>query len=187
MPGESDHELVAKALQGNQKAFRSIVERIHPTAFAVVRGILGDSDEVEDVLQNVYIKVHRGLGGFRGESRLSTWSYQIARNEAINAARRRRLDGPPVEEVALAAGADTNPETVYGRQELGSRMEAAMAGLEENYRMALELRYMGERSYEEIAETLGLPIGTVKTYIYRGKAQLKKSAHADTRSFPSKR
>jgi RNA polymerase sigma-70 factor (ECF subfamily) len=53
-------------------------------------------------------------------------------------------------------------------------MEAAMAGLEENYRMALELRYMGERSYEEIAETLGLPIGTVKTYIYRGKAQLKK-------------
>ena len=174
MPGESDHELVTKALQGNQKAFQSIVERIHPTAYAVVRSVLGNSDEVEDVLQNVYIKIHRGLGGFRGDSRLSTWIYQIARNEAINAARRRRLEGPPVDEVVLAAGEDTNPETTYGKRELSQRMDTAMTGLEENYRMALELRYMGERSYEEIAETMGLPIGTVKTYIYRGKAQLKK-------------
>jgi RNA polymerase sigma factor (sigma-70 family) len=174
LPGESDHELVAKALQGNQKAFQRIVERVHPTAYAVVRGVLGNSDEVEDVLQNVYIKIHRGLGAFRGESRLSTWIYQIARNEAINAARRRRLEGPPVDEVVLPAGEDTNPETAYSRRELSAKMETAIAGLEENYRMALELRYMGERSYEEIADTLGLPIGTVKTYIYRGKVQLKK-------------
>lgn len=174
MPGESDHELVAKALRGNQKAFQAIVERVHPTAYAVVRGVLGDSDEVDDVLQNVYIKVFRHLGGFRGESRLSTWIYQIARNEAINAARRRKLEGPPLDELALPAGEGTSPENVYGSRELGERMEHAMAGLEENYRMALELRYMGERSYEEIAEAMGLPIGTVKTYIYRGKAQLKK-------------
>jgi RNA polymerase sigma-70 factor (ECF subfamily) len=174
LPGESDHELVAKALRGNQKAFQAIVERVHPTAYAVVRGVLGDSDEVDDVLQNVYIKVYRHLGGFRGESRLSTWIYQIARNEAINAARRRKLEGPPLDEVALPAGEGASPENVYGSRELGERMERAMAGLEENYRMVLELRYMGERSYEEIAEATGLPIGTVKTYIYRGKAQLKK-------------
>ncbi len=186
MSGESDHELVAKALQGNQKAFRSIVERVHPTAYAVVRGVLGNSDDVEDVLQNVYIKIHRGLRVFRGESRLSTWAYQIARNEAINAVRRRRFDGPPVDEVVLPAGEDTNPEAVYSRRELSSRMEAAMSGLEENYRMALELRFMGERSYEEIAETLGLPIGTVKTYIYRGKAQLKKVLMRKTDRTPQK-
>ena len=69
MPGEHDRDLVAKALQGNQKAFREIVERYHSTAYAVVRSVLGDSDEVDDVLQNVYIKIHRGLAGFRGESR----------------------------------------------------------------------------------------------------------------------
>ena len=174
MPEETDHDLVYKALQGNQKAFRDLVERYHSTAYAVVRGVLGDSDEVEDVLQNVYVKIYRGLVGFRGESRLSTWIYQIARNEAINAARRRRLDGPSVDDIALPAGEAANPETAFGERELSQRMETAMAGLEENYRMALELRYMGERSYEEIAETMGLPIGTVKTYIYRGKAQLKK-------------
>lgn len=174
MPGETDHDLVAKTLQGNQKAFRQIVERYHSTAYAVVRGVLGDSDDVEDVLQNVYIKVYRGLAGFRGESRLSTWIYQIARNEAINTARRRRLQGPSLEEAVLPAGEASDPEAAYGKRELGQQMEAAMASLEENHRIVLELRYMGERSYEEIAEITELPIGTVKTYIYRGKAQLKK-------------
>jgi RNA polymerase sigma-70 factor (ECF subfamily) len=174
LPGEHDRELVAKALRGNQKAFRRIVERYHSTAYAVVRGVLGDSDEVDDVLQNVYIKIHRGLAGFRGDSRLSTWIYQIARNEAINAARKRRPEGPPVDEVVLPAGETANPEASYGKLELSEQMEAAMAQLEDSYRMALELRYMGERSYEEIAEAMALPIGTVKTYIYRGKVQLKK-------------
>jgi RNA polymerase sigma-70 factor (ECF subfamily) len=174
LPGETDHDLVVKALQGNQKAFRELVERYHSAAYAVVRGVLGDSDDVDDVLQNVYIKVYRGLAGFRGESRLSTWIYQIARNEAINAARRRRPQGPPLEEAILPAGEASDPEATYGKRELGRQMEAAMASLEENYRMVLELRYMGERSYEEIAEITGLPMGTVKTYIYRGKAQLKK-------------
>lgn len=174
MPGEKDRDLVAKVLQGNQKAFRDLVERHHSTAYAVVRGVLGNSEDVEDVLQNVYVKVYRGLAGFRGESRLSTWIYQVARNEAINAARRRQLEGPSADDVVLSAGERDSPEAVYGELELSRRMEQAMEALEENYRMALELRYMGERSYEEIAEAMGLPIGTVKTYIYRGKAQLKK-------------
>ena len=174
MPGETDYELVSKALQGNQKAFRRIVERHHSTAYAVVRGVLGNSEEVDDVVQNVYVKIYRGLGSFRGDSRLSTWIYQIARNEAINVARKRRLEGPPVEDVVLPAGESSNPEAAYGRKELGEQMESAMMQLDDNYRMALELRYMGERSYEEIAEAMGLPVGTVKTYIYRGKVQLKK-------------
>jgi len=174
LPGENDRELVSKALQGNQKAFRRIVERYHSTAYAVVRGVLGDSDEIDDVLQNVYIKIYRGLAGFRGESRLSTWIYQIARNEAINAARRRRLEGPSVDDVVLPAGEGASPEVSFGKQELKEQMETAMSDLDESYRMVLELRYMGGRTYEEIADAMELPIGTVKTYIYRGKVQLKK-------------
>lgn len=174
MPGDTDHDLVAKALQGNQKAFKQLIERCHSTAYAVVRGVLGDSDDVEDVLQNVYIKVYRGLPGFRGDSKLSTWIYQIARNEAINAARKRRPEVKPMEDMELRSAGGDDPEAAYGKQELGERVEQAMAKLDDNYRMALELRYMGERSYDEIAELMGLPVGTVKTYIYRGKAQLKK-------------
>ncbi len=174
MPGDTDHELVAKALQGNQKAFKSIIERCHTTAYAAVRGVLGDSDEVEDVLQSVYIKVYRGLAGFRGDSKLSTWVYQIARNEAINAARKHRPEVKPLEDMELPSSGGDDPEAAYGKRELGEQVEQALANLDENYRMALELRYMGERSYDEIAELMELPVGTVKTYIYRGKAQLKK-------------
>jgi len=174
LPGETDHELVAKSLQGNQKAFKALVERCHGTVYAVVRGVLGSSDDVDDVVQNVYIKIYRGLSGFRGDSKLSTWVYQIARNEAINATRKHRPDVKPLEDYDLRASDAVTPEAEYRRQEAGERISHAMGDLDENYRMALELRYMGERSYEEIAEIMGLPIGTVKTYIYRGKAQLKK-------------
>ena len=174
MKGETDHEIVAKALRGNQKAFKVLVERCHGTVYSVVRGVLGDSDDVDDVVQNVYIKVYKGLAGFRGDSKLSTWVYQIARNEAINATRRRRFDVKPLEDIDLRVAVEDAPDAEYGRRETGERVNRAMSDLDENYRMALELRYMGQRSYEEIAELMGLPIGTVKTYIYRGKAKLKK-------------
>lgn len=174
MTGETDHELVAKALRGNQKAFKALAERCHGTVYSVVRGVLGDSDDVDDVVQNVYIKVYKGLSGFRGDSKLSTWVYQIARNEAINATRKRRPEVKPLEDIDLRADAEDRPDLEYGRRETSERVNRAMSELDDNYRMALELRYMGERSYEEIAELMGLPIGTVKTYIYRGKAKLKK-------------
>lgn len=174
LTGETDHELVAKSLQGNEKAFRTLIERYHSTAYAVVRGVLGDSDDVDDVLQMVYIKIHRGLAGFRGDAKLSTWIYQIARNEAINAVKKRRLDTTSIEDVTLAAPSREGPEAAVYKSDAGRHLEEAMERLDENQRMALELRYMGERSYDEIAEMMGVPLGTVKTYIHRGKAELKK-------------
>jgi len=172
---ERDHELVAKSLQGNEKAFRTIVERYHATTYAAVRAVLGDRDDVEDVVQMVYIKVYKGLARFRGDSKLSTWIYQIARNEAISAVKKRQLDTTPIEDVTIAdhsAMAATDAD--FQREQLRNQLEEAFTHLDDQQRMALELRYMAERSYEEISETMGIPLGTVKTYIYRGKAELKK-------------
>jgi RNA polymerase sigma-70 factor (ECF subfamily) len=174
LTGDTDHELVAKSLQGNEKAFSELVRRHHATAYAVVRGVLGDRDDVDDVVQMVYIKVYRGLASFRGDARLSTWIYQIARNEAINAVKKRRLDTTPIEDVPLAADGDESPDAAVRRSDVSRQLESAMQYLDENQRMALELRYMGERSYEEIAETMGVPLGTVKTYIHRGKTELRR-------------
>lgn len=171
--GDRDFELVAKSLQGNQLAFKELVERHHTTAFAVVRGVMGDSDDVEDVVQMVYVKVYRGLDRFRGDSKFSTWLYQIARNEAINAVKKRRLDTIPVEDLVVAAPEQDGPEAAFRRAAAADELEQAMAHIEERYREVLELRYMGERSYDEISEMTGLPIGTVKTYIHRGKSALK--------------
>ena len=143
-------------------------------AYAVVRGVLGDRDDVEDVVQEVFIKVFRGLGRFRGDAQLSSWIYRIARNEAINATKRTRISGQPIEEIELADSADVRPDERYHQAEAQQELEGYLAQLEEDYRVVLELRYLGEKSYAEISEITELPIGTVKSYIHRAKIQLKR-------------
>ena len=174
LPGDKDDELVSKALRGDEKAFRRIIEGHHSIAYAVVRGIIGNRDDVEDVLQNIFIKVYRGLPSFRGQSKLSTWIYQIARNEAINARSKRRLDAEPLEGLELPDTDTPSPEAEHWDRRLREQLEEALSHLDEVHRIAIELRYMGERSYNEIAEVLDIPVGTVKTYIHRGKIELKR-------------
>ncbi len=179
MSGPSDHELIRRTLEGNQLSFKKLLERHHGPVFAAVRSVLGDSDDVDDVTQRVYLKIYRGLPRFRGDAKFSTWVYQIARNEAISATRRKRLDTDDIDEVHIAADAAARPDQVYQRDERARQVEEAVGGLDERYRTVLELRYMGERSYEEISELMDLPLGTVKTYIYRAKAALKKHLEDD--------
>ena len=112
--------------------------------------MLGDRDDVEDVVQEVFIKVYRGLSKYRGDSKFSTWIYRIARNESINAVRKNVISGQPIEDTVIEAPSSTRPDE------------------------QIELRYLGERSYAEIGDTLDLPIGTVKSYIHRAKIELKR-------------
>jgi len=172
--GDSDSRLVEETRAGSEKAFREIVERYHAMTFAVVRGILGDRSDVEDVMQEVFIKVYRGLGGFRGEAKLSSWIYQIARNEALNKARKPSVTETPLDDVVIESPEESRPDAEYRRKIEREYLERCLAELDEDFRTALELRYMGEMSYTEISETMGLPIGTVKTYIHRGKIELKR-------------
>lgn len=174
LPGETDHELISRALQGNQKAFRKIVEGYHSVAYAVTRAILGDRDDVEDVVQNVFIKVYRGLHNFRGDSKLSTWIYQIARNEALNAVSKSKRKLEPLEDLDISSPDSDSPEARYGRRELREHLDEALSLLDDAQRVAIELRYMGDRSYNEIADIMDIPVGTVKTNIYRGKTELKR-------------
>src|SRR5678815_5381858 len=78
MPHPEDSELVARALRQDERAFRDLIQRHHAMAYAAVRSVLGDRDEVQDVMQMVYLKAYQGLAGFRGDARFSTWLYQIA-------------------------------------------------------------------------------------------------------------
>ncbi len=143
-------------------------------AFAVVRSIIGDRDDVEDVVQEVFIKVYKGLASYRAEAKLSTWIYRIARNEALNAVSRKRIIGESIDEAWIEAPAGSRPDAQFERKAERSELENHLASLDETQRTVLELRYLGERSYEEIAEILGLPIGTVKSHIHRAKIELKR-------------
>jgi RNA polymerase sigma-70 factor (ECF subfamily) len=169
-----ERELVRKALAGDERAFRKVLESHYTLIYSVVRGVAGQRGETDDIVQEVFIKIFRALGDFRGDSRLSTWIYRIARNEALNAIDRRRPQVIPIDECEELPAPGESPEASYLQRMSRERLERLMERLDEKQRVAIELRYIGDKSYEEIAEIMGIPLGTVKTYIYRAKLSLKR-------------
>jgi RNA polymerase sigma-70 factor (ECF subfamily) len=174
MPQPHDSDLVARSLRHDERAFRELIERHHAMAYAAVRAVLGDRDEVQDVMQMVYLKAYQGLGSFRGDARFSTWLYQIARREALDVSSRRRVETTDIDTVEIPAAAHHAPDTGVRERSEREWIGAALGELDAAYRTAIELRYMAERSYDEIAEIMDVPVGTVKTYVHRGKAEMKK-------------
>jgi len=174
MPQPLDSELVARALRNDERAFRELVERHHAVAFAAVRAVLGDRDEVQDVMQMTYLKAYQGLASFRGDSAFSTWLYRIARREALDIVSRKRVETTDIDEIEVAASAGQSPDRAVDESSERQWIDAALGELNEAYRTAIELRYMAEKSYDEIAEIMGIPAGTVKTYVHRGKMEMKQ-------------
>ena len=173
-----DIELVEKTLEGDGRAFGRLVRKHHDLVYSVVRGVMGGREDAEDVVQEIFIKIYRNLGGYRGDARLSTWIYRIARNEAINAVRRRRPETEPLDESNGHASRERGPEERLEGKLSKQLVEELLETLDEQHRTAIELRYMGDKTYVEIAEIMDIPIGTVKTYIYRAKAAMKNSLAA---------
>jgi len=172
-----EHEvspLVREALAGNERAFRKILEGHYSLIYSVVHGIARERAETEDIVQEVFMKIFRALPDFRGEARLSTWIYRIARNEAINAIEKRRPISVPFEDCEDLAIEEDNPEAAHRKKIAREQIERLMDRLDEKQRIAIELRYAGDKSYEEIAEIMDLPLGTVKTHIYRAKLSLRR-------------
>jgi RNA polymerase sigma-70 factor (ECF subfamily) len=174
LPGGDETRLVAEAREGSERAFRKLVERYHPMTYSIVRAILGDRFDVEDVVQDVFVKVYGALRQFRGESKLSSWIYQIARNEALNQTRGKRPAAEPLDDAALETPIESRPDEQYRRKMLREDLERCLMEIDEEFRTVLEMRYMGEMSYAEISDATGLPMGTVKTYIHRAKIELKR-------------
>jgi RNA polymerase sigma-70 factor (ECF subfamily) len=176
LSNDQDRELVARALRGDGRAFRDLVGRHHAAAYAVVRAVLGPGrvDDVDDVMQMVYLKTYQGLGGFRGDAKFSTWLYQIARREALDVVAKKRIDATPIDEVEIADPVTAAPDAGTRARKTREQLERALGEIDESYRTAIELRYMAEKSYDEIAELMRLPAGTVKTYVHRGKLELKR-------------
>jgi RNA polymerase sigma-70 factor (ECF subfamily) len=179
-----ERELVRKSLAGDERAFRKMLESHYTLIYSVVRGVTGQHGETDDIVQEVFIKIFRALGTFRGDSRLSTWIHRIARNEALNAIDRRRPQAIPLDDCEELPAAGESPETSCRRRIGRERLERFMERLDEKQRVAIELRYIGDKSYEEIAEIMDIPLGTVKTYIYRAKLSLKRMiTGAGTKAF----
>ena len=173
-----DIELVRRTQQGDQAAFGLLVEKYQHRLAKLVSRYLYDSAEVEDVCQEALIKAYRAIGNFRGESAFYTWLYRIAVNTAKNylisqGRRPPKTDIDAEDAVQIEAGAAMRetgtPEANALTKELAETVTRAVEQLPEDLKMAITLREIEGLSYEEIAEVMDCPIGTVRSRIFRAR------------------
>ena len=183
-----DADVVALAQQGREDAFREIIRRYERPVFSLVYRMVRDREVAEDLAQDAVIRVLNHLDKYRSEFKLSSWLFKIANNVAIDHLRKRQLDtismhGSPhaatasdIEATSIdIASGDENALDEMEAKELGSAIERAISQLRPEYRSCIMLRHVEGRSYEEIATTLDLPLGTVKTYIHRARHELREA------------
>ncbi len=174
MRGDTDHDLLEKAKSGDGKAFEWIVKRYMGVVYAAVRSVFGSRDDIDDAVQEAFIRIYRGLPSFSGRSSLSTWIWSVARNHAVNVRTKERDGIIPLEKTAGIASDRLGPEAELARRTASEDIEWLLSGLEGAQREVIELRYLAGRKYHEIALILDIPEGTVKTQIHRAKIRMKK-------------
>lgn len=179
----SDQEVVARALDGSERAYRELLRRYEKPVFSLIYRMVRDREKAEDLAQESFVKALNALASYRPEYKFSSWIFKIANNTAIDALRKREIDttslfgsghaeGPRDGMLQIGDDAETPLAEVEAR-ELGGIIEVAVARLRPEYRSCILLRYVEGLAYEEIAQALDLPLGTVKTYIHRARNELK--------------
>jgi len=183
----ADQLLVERVQRGDTRAFDMLVLKYQHRIFGLIGRYVQDPDEVQDVAQEAFIKAYRALPNFRGESAFYTWLYRIAINTAKNhlVARSRRPPGRDleVEEAEYHSGGqamhDTeNPENVLFGEELKAVVESAIANLPDDLRTAVTLREFDGLSYEDIADVMSCPVGTVRSRIFRAREAIDREVRA---------
>jgi len=178
-----DRALVRAAQRGDEQAFRSLVERYHRRVVQLALGMVKDADEAMDIAQETFVRVHRYLPSFKGDSSFFTWTYRIATNLCLDAQRRKgraeRVDLAQDDDAEVEAAMDPPSHALAGPQrqvlneELRGKIEEALAGLSENHRSILLLREVEGLSYEELARVLGIRKGTVMSRLFHARLKMQ--------------
>ncbi len=183
----SDQEVVEWALKGHERAYRELVRRYERPVFSLVYRMVRHRERAEDLTQETFVKALNALESYRPDYKFSSWIFKIANNAAIDQLRRKELETLSIDGAPDADSADTARESTLQlrdagespldeleARELGSAIERAIGQLRPEYRSCIILRHVEGYPYEEIAELLELPLGTVKTYIHRARNELKQ-------------
>ncbi|HUI79055.1 MAG TPA: sigma-70 family RNA polymerase sigma factor [Bryobacteraceae bacterium] len=191
IPGESDDQRLIESLRcGSERAYEELLARFQQPVYTLAVRLLNSPSEAADVVQEVFLKVFRNIDSFRGQSTLKTWIYRITVNEAHNARRwffrhRRReveLDTDPQEARNWRETIRDNGRSPFDmafENERAGMIEAALERINPSFREAVVLRDIVDLSYEEIAEVLGVSLGTVKSRILRGREALRAELVGD--------
>ncbi len=183
-----DHELATQAARGHELAFRELLVRYERPVFSLIYRMVRDRTLAEDLAQEAFIRAFNAISTYKTSYKFSNWILKIANNHTIDHLRKRKLDtvsidGSPhartSEEISqsqvVIASADETPAEYVEHKELGSQIDQAIAGLREEYRTVIVLRHVEGYAYDEIADLMELPLGTVKTYLHRARGELRKS------------
>lgn len=183
----SDRQLVERVQKGDKRAFDLLVLKYQHKIVAVVSRYIKDHSEVQDVTQEAFIKAYRALANFRGDSAFYTWMYRIAintaKNHLVSRSRRPPSSDVDLEDAEYYSGADLlrdneTPENQLFRDELETAVYGAIRALPEDLRSAVTLREMEGLSYEEIAEVMSCPVGTVRSRIFRARESIDRTVQA---------
>jgi RNA polymerase sigma-70 factor (ECF subfamily) len=181
MDAGRERDLIERCRRGDEGAFQELVDEYKVLVFTLIARTIPDRSRAEDAAQDVFLRVYRGLPYFRGESRLSTWIYRIVSNVCLQERGHRPApaslddgrEGRPVEPGAR--------DRRFSDLELRDRLDKAMARLTPTYRLLVAAHYLEGMQYEDLAEALQMPLGTVKTNLYRAKQQLRRFLETDLR------
>ena len=171
-----ERELIERCRTGEDTAFAELVDRYKDLVYGLIYRMVADRGLADDLAQDVFLKIHRGLPYFRGEARLSTWIFRIVQNVCVQA----RSGRPPDVSLDDGLGGDRPPrqfgseDRAFDSLEDRDRLDKALARLPPNYRMLVVAHYIKGVQYEALAEALNLPLGTVKTHLYRAKRRLRE-------------
>lgn len=178
-----DYELVQKALQGDEKAFARLLSRYKDTIYFMLLKMLNNRSDAEDLTIEAFGKAFKNLHQYSPTYAFSTWLFKIASNNCIDFLRKRKGITISIEnedehsemsEVARIKSKDLNPEEKLIRKQKAILLQKVVRRLKPHYQELVELRYFREMSYEEIAEELNLPLGTVKAQLFRARQMLFK-------------
>lgn len=180
---EEEKELIQHAIDGDQKAYAEILNRYRGPVFNLIIRMVKTKEEAEDLVQEAFIKAFNSLQSFNMQYAFSTWLYKIAINNCIDHFRKQKLKLYSLDKPLSAKDGELKrefPDTHEAADknllntEKTKIIEDAIASLPEKYRMSIYYRHQEEKSYEEIAEIMDIPLGTVKARIFRAREMLKK-------------
>jgi RNA polymerase sigma-70 factor (ECF subfamily) len=182
-----DRELASLATQGREQAFRELLARYERPVFSLVFRMVRDRTLAEDLAQEAFIRAFNAIGSYDPAYRFSNWIFKIANNHTIDHLRRKRLDTVSIDGSPNATSAheqertslslvstEESPAAYVENKELGGQLEQAIGELRPEYRTVILLRHVEGYAYEEIAEVMEIPLGTVKTYLHRARGELKE-------------
>jgi RNA polymerase sigma-70 factor (ECF subfamily) len=183
---EEDRELIQRAKEGDKDAFRRLVERHQRRAFVIALGLVRDENDARELVQEAFIRVHRGLGTFEGGSSFFTWLYRIVTNLAIDLMRKpgrhdaeladEHLADDEPGEFALVSRIDgADPVDVLRRREIAARIQAALDALPPIHRGVILMREVEGMSYEEMAQAAGVSKGTIMSRLFHARQKLQRA------------